>query len=334
MSAGIARATASPNLALVKYWGKADVARNLPATPSVGITLGGLVSHVTARVYDRSAGGSGRSTNEDRVVLDGTETPIARYRRFFDAVRAACGIDARFECTARNDYPTAAGVASSAGGFAAMAAACVAATSSSLEPGTLSAVARVGSASAARSIFAGFSALPAGAEEACQLFPPEHWPELRVIVAVVDDGPKGIGSRDAMERSRTTSPLYRGWVQAAPSIYREAVVALETRDLERLGEAMQASYLTMFGTMISSRPAVRYWRPDTIRVQDLSDRLRRTGVAVWETMDAGPQVKLLCTADDQQTVIDAIQSELPELAGSRLLVGEPGPAVSVARGDG
>ena len=299
--AGTVTAVAHPNLALVKYWGKADAERNLPATPSLGISLAALRSRV--QVQTDGAG--------DSVELDGRRLDPARYRPFLDAVRGHCGTRNGFRIRARNDFPSSAGLASSASGFAALAAACTAACGMELSAGELSALARVGSASAARAVFGGFVSLPAGAEAARPLVPAEAWPELRVVVAVVTAAAKPIGSREAMERVRRTSPAYAGWVADSAGLYREAVAAVRDRDLPRLGVAMRKSYSRMFATMLAADPPIRYWLPETLVLLAAVEELREQGVAAWETMDAGPQVKVLCLDGDAQRVAAALAAACP-----------------------
>ena len=296
-----ATAVAHPNLALVKYWGKADAERNLPATPSLGISLAALRSRVQVRLD-----GDG-----DTVDLDGRRLNPARYRPFLDAVRGRCGTRSGFRVHAHNDFPSAAGLASSSSGFAALAAACSAACGAELPDGELSALARVGSASAARAVFGGFVSLPAGAEAARPLVPAEAWPELRVVVAVVTAAAKPIGSREAMERVRRTSPAYAGWVADSAGLYRDAVAAVRDRDLPRLGVAMRKSYSRMFATMLAADPPIRYWLPETLVLLAAVEKLREQGVAAWETMDAGPQVKVLCLDGDAQRVAAALAAACP-----------------------
>ncbi len=307
--AGVAAAVAHPNLALVKYWGKADAQRNLPATPSLGISLAALHSHVEAR----------RDPAGDSVELDGRRLAPARYGPFLDEVRQRCGTRSGFRIKARNDFPSAAGLASSSSGFAALAAACTAACGVDLCDAELSALARVGSASAARAVFGGFVALPAGAEAARPLAAAESWPELRVVVAVVTARAKPIGSREAMERVRLTSPAYGGWVLDSPRLYEEAVAAMRDRDLTRLGGAMRKSYCRMFATMLAADPPIRYWLPETLMLIAAVEELREQGVSAWETMDAGPQVKVLCMDDDAGRVAAALAAACP---------GAPPPIVS------
>ncbi len=316
--------SASPNLALVKYWGKQDTTRNLPATPSLGITLEGLRTRTRVSLAE-SPGGS------DRVVVDGRTQPEGRYAAFFQAAREFLDIDARFLAESTNSFAAGAGLASSASGFAALALACTRAAGKHLDPARLSALARVGSASAARSLFSGFVLLPAGATAAVQRFDASHWPELRLLVVTVRRSPKAVSSRDAMERARETSPFYSAWVASSGTVLEEAVGALEARDLQRLGEAMRSSYLGMFSTMFTSRPPVLYWVPDSLRILHLCEALRKEGIGAWETMDAGPQVKILCTERDVEPTLKRVREEESE-AGScgtgewNILVTRPGGA--------
>jgi len=299
--AGAVTSVAHPNLALVKYWGKADAERNLPATPSLGISLAALRSRVQVRL-----GGDG-----DSVELDGRRLDAARYRPFLDEVRGRCGTRCGFRIRAHNDFPSAAGLASSSSGYAALAAACCGACGVDLGDTELSALARVGSASAARAVFGGFVALPAAAEAAIPLAQADAWPELRVVIAVVSSSAKPIGSREAMERVRLTSPAYDGWVRDSPRLYEEATAAVRDRDLPRLGVAMRNSYSRMFATMLAADPPIRYWLPETLVLLAAVEELREQGVAAWETMDAGPQVKVLCLDGDARHVAAALAAACP-----------------------
>lgn len=294
-------AIAHPNLALVKYWGKADIELNLPATSSLGIALKSFNSHVRVEL----------DAQGDSVELDGNRQEPARYRSFLDTARRRCGVRSGFRIIARNDFPSAAGLASSSSGFAALAKACAAVCGVQLCDVELSALARVGSASAARSVFGGFVVLPAGAEHAEQLELPAKWPELRVVVAVVTSDAKPISSREAMERVRLTSPDYPGWVQESSTLFQAAVDAVGAQDLDQLGLMMRRSYQSMFATMLGAVPPIRYGLPATERLLKAVEKLRSSGVSAWETMDAGPQVKVLCTASDVDKVATAFHDACP-----------------------
>ncbi len=294
--AGAAVCRASPSLALIKYWGKRSGRSNTAATSSLAVTLKGLVTETRVSL-----------TNvDDQVLVGGERQNPARYAPFFANLRRATGIDARFRAESRNNFPTAAGLASSSSGFAALAWACTKAAGLTLDPSRVSALARVGSASAARAVFGGWVALAAGAATARRLYGPEHWPAVRIVVVTVRAAAKEISTRSAMQLVRGSSPFYRAWVTTSSRLARDAEAALAARDLARLGEAMRASTYRMFATMLGAAPPVLYWQPDTLRIIHECARLRAEGVAAWETMDAGPQVKIFCLAPDLERVAGAI----------------------------
>ena len=174
-------------------------------------------------------------------------------------------------------------------------------------------MARFGSASAARSPFGGFVALPAGAQFATPLLDAHHWPELRIVVAVVRGQEKGVSSRLAMQRAALTSPYYSSWLECAPLLYEQAFEALVKKDLEALGVAMQKSYLNMFATMTSSSPPLFYWEPESLALIKSCEQLRREAIGVFETMDAGPQVKCLTLVDQVPAVLKRFQEEHPNV---------------------
>ncbi len=305
---------AHPSLALIKYWGKRDVRRNLPATSSLAVTLAGV--HTETRV---------RPAEADRVVLDGAGQPPERYAAFFQALRRRLRTDLHFHAESANSFPTSAGLASSSSGFAALAVACARAAGSELPVLGLSELARVGSASAARSLFGGFTLLPAGGLHARQLFAEDHWPELRVLAAVASAQAKPVSSRQAMEATRRGSPFYRAWLGSAGRLVDDAVTALERRDLQRLGELARLSYSRMHAALLASDPPLLYWLPATVALIRECAELRRRGLGAWETIDAGPQVKVLCLASEAAR----IAAGLREASGADIIECRPGPAPEV-----
>ncbi len=328
-------ATAHPSLALVKYWGKLPGDTNLPATTSIAMTL----DHLTSRVVVSAV-----PNRPDEIVIDGHAVDPARFTPFFDAVRQRCATHVAFAVKSQNNFPTAAGLASSSSGFAALALACSAAACNAsparfalgsplplplpLPRDELSAMARVGSGSAARAVFGGFTRWSRGARSAEQLYPASHWPELRVIVVKISSQAKGVSSREAMERTRKTSPYFEAWEQDNRALAEEAVRALTERDLERLGRVARLSYLRMFATMFTAEPPVLYWLPASVEAIHACERLRRAAVPAFETMDAGPQVKVLTTAEH----VDRVREELSEIAEVFAVCG-PGPDAELHRGD-
>ncbi len=295
--------TASPSLALTKYWGKVDGGANIPATSSLAVTLRELSS--TTRVE--------RSGGTDTVLIDGVPQSESRFAPVFEAIRAETGSAERFLVESSNNFPTAAGLASSSSGIAALVCAVNALLGSELPAWKLSRIARVGSGSAARAVFGGFTVLPAGGTEAQPVYDADHWPELRVVVAVLQSAPKAVSSREAMERVRRTSPYFGPWMETAEELFAEAREALSIRDLERLGHAMRLSYLRMFSTMFAADPPVLYWQARSLAVIHACEDLRREGVPAYETMDAGPQIKVLTTEDHVERVRAALSAEAEQV---------------------
>ena len=296
---------ASPSLALVKYWGKQDGERNIPATSSLAITLDGLCTRTTVEC----------SGEQDRIVVNGVPQPtVGRFAALFTRVREETGYTGNFTVRSRNNFATSAGLASSSSGFAALAAGCIRATGKVLSDETCSAIARVGSASAARSVFGGFTVLREGAESAEMLHDENYWPDLRVVVCTVTERAKAVSSGQAMELTKRSSPFFAAWLEDARSLFADAVSALATKDLPRLGEIMRLSYLRMHATLLASSPPVIYGEPLSLKIIQLCAELRHGGVGAWETLDAGPQVKILSSAADAERVVRELGRELPTLS--------------------
>lgn len=335
MTTATATATAHANIALVKYWGKRDAERMLPATSSLSLTLDAF--HTTTRV-DLTDGA------DVDVALDGealTGTALTKVQRFVDLVRGRDDVDPGLarrgaRISSANTVPTGAGLASSASGFAALAGATAAAYGLDLTPRDLSRLARRGSGSASRSVFGDFVVWHAGdledAERGDRTSFAEPVPaaaglDVAMAVVVLDAGPKSIGSREAMARTVATSPYFPAWVQHTEADVREAEAAIAAGDLERLGDLAEASAMRMHATMLAARPAVRYLAPASLEVLDAVLGLRAAGTGAWATMDAGPNVKVLCARDD----LDAVARVLADSGRRRVIPARPGPGLAVTR---
>jgi diphosphomevalonate decarboxylase len=303
---GEAAATAQPNIALVKYWGKRNAALNLPAAGSLSITLDALHTRTRVRFDD--------VLDAEDITLDG-ERDASQSRKigaFLDLFRARAGIVTRAQVESANDFPTGAGLASSASGFAALAVAADRALGLGLDPRELSMLARRGSGSAARSIFGGFVEMAAGTRDdgedafATPLLDASAWP-LKVVVAITSRKKKAVDSRAGMETSQRTSPYYRDWVATVPRDLAAARDAVQARDFEKLAEIGEASCLAMHAVMLATRPALIYWNGATLDCIQCVRALRLRGIGVFYTVDAGPQVKAVCLPDDAAGVAEALR---------------------------
>ena len=304
-------AYAQTNIALVKYWGKREGAfdgLNLPATGSLSLTLDGFGTETSVSIIDGEA---------DRFLLndevrDGREA--AKVSAFVDRVRRFAKRQERVEVRSRNDVPTAAGLASSASAFAALAVAATSAFGLSLDDKALSRLARQGSGSAARSIFGGFVRLNKGdADDGSDCFaePIASTLDVRLVVVRCGEGEKAHKSTDGMEHTAQTSPYFAPWVATHQADLDAAVAALNDADLPRLGEVMEHSTLKMHATTLAARPGFFYFQPTTIAALQAVQRLRDDGLGAWATMDAGPHVKVLCAPADA----DAVAARMAEVAG-------------------
>lgn len=301
-----ATALAQPNIALVKYWGKRNDALNLPAAGSLSITLDAL--HTRTRVqFDATLAA-------DDIILNGKrdDTQTRKLAAFIDLFRTRAGVATRARVESSNDFPTGAGLASSASGFAALAVATGRALNLQLDTRELSILARRGSGSAARSIFGGFVEMAAGERDdgedafASSLLDAAAWP-LSVVVAITSRTVKDTSSRVGMDDSRRTSPYYAAWIDTVHDDLDAARAAVQARDFARLADIGEASCLAMHAVMLATRPGLVYWNAATVECIHAVRALRRQGLGVFFTIDAGPQLKAVCLPEHAAAVTDTLR---------------------------
>lgn len=300
-----ASARAGANFALIKYWGKRDTPLNLPDVGSISLTLDALHTETTIRFDPALAA--------DELVLDGHASPdrTRRISAFLDVLRKRAGVECAARVETANNFPTAAGLASSASGFAALTVAAAAALDVDWNEKVLSELARIGSGSAARSIFGGFVEMARGRYKtgsdsvARPLADRRHWP-LQVAVAISTRAEKAVGSTEGMQRTAETSPFYRSWVEHQPADLDEARAAIAGKDFQRLAEVSEGSALAMHGLAMSARPGLLYFNATTMECLHRIRALRNTGIPVFFTVDAGPQVKAICEPVALPSVRDAL----------------------------
>jgi diphosphomevalonate decarboxylase len=121
-------------------------------------------------------------------------------------------------------------------------------------------------------------------------------------------GPKAVGSTEAMEISRKSSPFYGRWIEQQPADLAAAREAIEARDFHALAAVAEHNCLKMHSVMWASRPPLSYWNSATLECMETIRSLQRDGVDVFFTIDAGPQVKAVCTEDAESQVTDALRS--------------------------
>ena len=292
-------AKAQPNIALIKYWGKRDPIRNLPAVGSISVTLSDLFTEMDVEIDG--------TLKDDLLVVSGQDGNgmLARVSSCLDNVAGQDRPSARV--TSNSNFPIAAGLASSASAFAALVVAANAAFGESLSGGQLASLAGRSSGSAARSLLGGFVELENHRDDIAvnSLLAADDWP-LKVVIAITASGPKAVSSGEAMEISRQTSPFYDRWVEQQASDLTEARAAVSDRDLSKLALIAEHNCLKMHSVMWGSRPPMIYWNSATIACMQSIRDLQSRGVGVFFTIDAGPQVKAICEAEHEPTVRQAL----------------------------
>ena len=295
-------AIAHPNVAIVKYWGKqvaadgAALDENLPASPSLSIAIGALATRTVVR-----------AASEDELRINGKATSDAKVASLVAEMRRVWQLPPLVVSTC-NDFPTGAGLASSASGFAALVIAIDGAFALGLSASERSVWARRGSASAARSVVGGFAELASGEGDewaASPVLGKDAWP-LEVVVAIVSEEAKRVPSSLGMENSRRTSPFYSAWIESTHDDFAAARQAVLGQDFEALSAIAESSCLKLHALMLSTRPALLYWHAATLACIATVRRLQERGTPVFFTIDAGPQVKAVCIPGHGDAVAAAL----------------------------
>ncbi|CQR48431.1 Homoserine kinase [Paraliobacillus sp. PM-2] len=297
---------AHTNIALIKYWGKRDEQLFLPTNNSLSVTLDKFYT-ITTVEFDELL-------QSDQFFLNGKQAEsneMKKVAQFLDRVRTKANRTIYAKVDSENHVPTAAGFASSASGYAALAAASAKAIGLNLNQRELSQLARQGSGSASRSIFGGYVEWNKGIEEdgsdcyAAPILDTDAW-DLRVLSVEVTTKAKKVLSRAGMKRTVETSPFFAGWLEAVEEDLITIKQALQERDFTKLGQVVEANALKMHATTLGANPPFMYWQSATVEVMQEVQALRERGIEAYFTIDAGPNVKVVCQPEDEQKIHDAL----------------------------
>ena len=314
----VANAIAHPNIALIKYWGNRDDLLRLPSNGSISMNLDGL--------YARTQVAFDPLLSQDTLFLNGkdeTGQALTRMAGFLDLVRRLGNIHIYAQATSDNNFPTGAGLASSAAAFAALSLAATHALGLNLDEKELSRLARRGSGSACRSIPGGFVEWLAGVDDlssyAVSIAPPDYW-DLVDCIAIVEPQPKGTGSTEG-HRLAGTSLLQSARTGDAPrrmDICRQAILK---RDFDALASIAELDSNLMHAVMMTSSPPLFYWQPSSLQLIKEIPGWRREGLPACYTLDAGPNVHVLCLGSAAQKV----KARLEEIPGiEKVITARPG----------
>lgn len=302
-------AIAHSNIALIKYWGNFDARLRMPLNDSVSMNLDALTTETTVEFDD--------ALKADEITLGGEpadDKTKARVTEQLNRIRNDAKIKSFARVQTRNNFPAAAGLASSASAYAALTLAATRAAGLELSERDLSVLARQGSGSAARSVPGGFvewlaatnvtstSSLSYGR----QLMPPEAW-DLKDVIAIVSRDAKRIGSTEG-HAAVNTSPFLGERISRLPIRYHRVRRELLNKNLKALGPDIEAEAMELHLLAMTSRPPIFYWAPATVRVMDAVRLWREEGLMSYYTLDAGPNVHILVEAKDAEEIATRLKT--------------------------
>lgn len=297
-----ATAIANANIALVKYWGKRDKSLILPQNGSISMTCEGLTTTTTVEFFDEH--------KEHTVIINDEEFQKDEkdIHGHIDRISQLAGIKEKARVVSESNFPIAAGLASSASGFAALTTAAAAALGLKLSPKELSILARQGSGSACRSILGGFvewhrGEKPDGLDSYAEsIVDKNHWSEFRMITTIVQKGKKSVTSRAGMAQTVETCPYYQEWLKTVTDDLKSIREGIKEKDFEKVAQTAERNCLKMHALMIATKPAIVYWVPATMEIIQSVLAWREEGLKCYFTIDAGPNVKVLCLEKDEKEV--------------------------------
>ena len=319
-----ATAKAHTNIALVKYWGKKDQDMIIPQTDSLSLTLDEFYT-TTKVTFDDQLSSDQVSINSNLLGDQASQ----KVRNFLDLVRKMSGTTAFARVESQNHVPTAAGLASSASAFAALAGAASRAAGLNLDRRDLSRLARRGSGSATRSIYGGLVEWQRGHDDATSYAKPimeEVDFGLEMLAIMVDTTAKKISSRFGIQQSVASSPYYKVWPEIVAHDMAAIKEAIAARNIDAIGEIAETNALRMHALTLSAEPGFTYFDSDTLKAMRAVRALRDNGIHCYFTMDAGPNVKVIYDRQDRQSIFKALATEF---GADRLVVSKPGPGIKI-----
>lgn len=304
-----ASSKANSNIALIKYWGKRDKKLILPQNSSVSMTLDSMGVHTTVEFDEKY--------DKDIVIINDQELPEGEGKKevtdALDAIRERGKSQLKAKVLSKSNFPIGAGLASSAAGLAALALAGTKALGLDLDSRELSIMARRCSGSASRSVDGGFVQWIRGEQEdgldsyGKQLFPEDHWPEFRMVVAITSLAEKKIKSRAGMSKTVDNCPYYNCWLNTIDEDIEKVKDGLARKDFTLVGRTAEENCMKMHALMITTKPSIIYWNPATMRILHSVMEWRDDGLESYFTIDAGPQVKIICLEKDLKTIKEKLK---------------------------
>ncbi|WP_242258918.1 diphosphomevalonate decarboxylase [Streptococcus thoraltensis] len=294
------------NIAIIKYWGKADADKMIPSTSSISLTLENMFTETQLTPLDNA------SSDEFYIgdVKQGADE-LNKMSKVLDLFRQDPSEFVKIETW--NNMPTAAGLSSSSSGLSALVKAANDYFEVNKSQSELAQIAKFASGSSSRSFFGPLSAWDKNTGD---IYRVETDLKLGMIMLVLNDQKKAVSSREGMKRASETSPYFQEWIKQSDQDYKDMLDYLKANDFEKVGELTEANALRMHETNHQAQPAFSYLTDKTQEAIDLVRNLRQSGAKCYFTMDAGPNVKVLCLEEDMEGLAAIFQEHYQVITSS------------------
>ena len=283
---------ASPNIALIKYWGKKDEELIIPDNDSISITLDINDMHSYTTISTSS------SMTNDIFYFDNVQQIklSKRMQKVLNEVRRRLKNDNQktfVEIRSHNTFPASTGLASSASAYASLAVALTNLFNLENPQSTTAYLARIGSGSAVRSVYGGFVRWSSEGDSLSScIYPAEHWSELRIIILIFNSNKKSVSSTDAMQRTRETSTLFQARLSTINKKIDKLIEAIKTKDFNTFAEIVMKDSSQFHAVCMDTYPPVIYLNEQSKHLIDLVHSYNHMNenqtLKVAYTFDAGP----------------------------------------------
>jgi diphosphomevalonate decarboxylase len=308
---------ACSNIAFVKYWGKLDKSKNIAMNSSISMTLDENLSTKTTVEFSKEF-------KEDILILNNekySDNKLLRVSNFLDIIRQKAKVDLFAKVISINSFPTGTGIASSASGFSALAAASTKALGLTLTNEELADYARLGSGSASRSIFGGFVLWDS--EHCHQIKDEKHWDKLRDIIVIVSSVEKKISSRAGMKKTVDTSTKYKQRLTKVGKTIEVVQNAIIKKDFETLAINIMKDSDNMHECMFDTEPSLVYLNDTSNKIKEVVNKLNKNKIIAAYSFDAGPNAHIIT----RQENVELITRELLKIFGVQVVVSKPGQGI-------
>ncbi|MBN1328286.1 MAG: diphosphomevalonate decarboxylase [Candidatus Heimdallarchaeota archaeon] len=319
-----ATAKANSNTALIKYWGKKDEELIIPMNNSISLTIDSLTTYTTVEFSQDFLEDSFILNNEKQI-----EKALERVVKHLNLLRSLAKVDLKAKVISKNNFPTAAGLASSASGFAALTLASCKALGLKVNSRELSILARQGSGSAARSVLGGYVewlVIDEKNDSSVIQLADKDWFDIRDIIVIFEKHKRKISTRDAMKLSMETSPFYKARLETIEENLAKIRQAIKDKNFSLLGKTAESDCLSMHSVAFTSDPSLIFWTGETLAIMTLVKSLRDDGLEAYFTIDTGSNMHIL-TLPKYAEKITGILKELPYIRD--VIVAKPGDGATI-----